>query len=214
MPLFFRKIIAFSHGEEKGRVIVFWKMAYYIPGFYPVGPGKILCNAGDGCAAFAKSKDEKSVPAKLKLKTSCIREQTRHCPWSDQEWKVLHVLLCSYRSEFVTDCILPHQTFTLLVALGGVRQFLSGGFGKQSAQPLWAFQHHPKCLWQTEFWSTKFEEFRFVLCLSHIKSALSHQNLKILMLKFCLLTCWQKCFCLLSHCRYLKKMLLIFSEQA
>lgn len=73
-------------------------MAYYTSGFCPVSPGKILCNAGDRCAAFTKPKDEKSVPAKLELKTSCIREQTCHCTWTYQEQKVVHVLLSFYRS--------------------------------------------------------------------------------------------------------------------
>lgn len=33
----------------------------------------------------------------------------------------------------------------LLVQLGGVRQLLSGGFGKQSAQLLWILKHQPEC---------------------------------------------------------------------
>lgn len=84
--------------REKGRHILFWKMAYYVSVFSPFSPGKILCNAGNGCVAFTKSKDEKSVLAKLSLKMVCVREQAWHYTWSDREWKVVPVLVCFYRS--------------------------------------------------------------------------------------------------------------------
>lgn len=73
MPLFFWRVTALSSGEEKGRHVLFCKMAYYMSGFNPFSPEKTLCNAGDGCVAFTKSKNEKSVPSKLELKMSCKR---------------------------------------------------------------------------------------------------------------------------------------------
>lgn len=61
----------------------------------------------------------------------------------------LYMCFCvSVDQEFVADCVLPHQTVTPLVMLGDVRQFLWGGFGKQSAQLLQALQHQPEWLWQ------------------------------------------------------------------